>query len=502
MKTKILSLVMLVFTVISCQNDQLKDLTIKLDSSSKLTVKLVDSKGVAIANNNIKIYDREYLSSTSSSSSSSSTSSFGYLFSQSTDANGTIDFGEVASGTYFLVIDSVRVNGVRYNPVMQFQINSSVDKQITINPEEFFMNVNLNLQKSTSSKASNLISYSAFGGVNVIFVPSYTYSSSYNLDKLISLSLASGKTNDNGSVAIKLPAYNTFTAIVYNDAKTIFSCLRTNSSSYSSSYVYSFSGDKGQNLTYNLSLDSKTMAPTAYGTYNLTFNQPVYIPSSTFPSTTPFSGLNVAAIPSDVYDSSFPLSMLLDLAEYSGKTDLSGKISFSLPLGVNYQMIVYNDSKSIFTSLSASPYSSFYVYADETKQASFIISPTTLAPATYGKIAATISKTAASSYSSALTDLAGFSSLKVAVVPYASGNSSLSVDNLLLSAICSGTTDASGKILFSVPANSSYNSTYYQIVAYDASKTTKFVSTSISLYTGNTSTQSYILNATNLALIY
>jgi hypothetical protein len=497
MKTNFLSLVFLLFVMISCQNDQLNDMTIKLDTSSKLTVKLVDSKGAAISNANVKIYDRNFLSSSSSSSPSVS---FGYLFSESTDGAGMIDFGQVASGTYFLAIDSVRVNGVKYNPILQFQINSSDDKQIVLSPEEYVTTLNLNLQKAEVAKTNNLVTYTAFSGLNVIFVPSYSfsYNSNYSIDKLISLAEAVAKSNANGVISVKVPAYKSFVAIAFDDAKSVYSALNiSNSSSYSSGY---FSGDKGQNLTYNFALDSKTLASSAYGIYNLTIKKPVYAPLSTSPSSAPFSDLNVAAIPSSDYDSSLPLSMLLDYVEFSGKTDASGKISLSLASGKNYQVIVYNDNKTVYTTLSLSSYSSFYVYQDEAKQASFTLSPTTLTPVTYGKVSVSISKTASIYYTYSPTDLSAFSGLSVALIPYSSTNSSLSIDGLLALAVCAGTTDASGKILFTIPVYSSYSS-YYQLLTYDATKTNKYLSTSFSVYSGSTSTQSYILNQTSLASV-
>ncbi|MDD4993419.1 MAG: carboxypeptidase-like regulatory domain-containing protein [Paludibacter sp.] len=499
MKTKLLSLFFLVFLITSCQNGLDNDLTLRLVTSSKLTVKVVDSKGTSLANVNVKLYDRALLSS-----SSSSFSSLQYIYSTSTDANGKVDFGDVAAGTYFIFIDSVRVNGLNYQPIMQFQINSAVDKNITINPEDYATTFNFNFKKAETSKTSSNVSLSAFNNLNIMFIPyaSYvTYSANpsyYSSNKFISLAEVTGKTNDAGYVSLKVPAFKSYVAVVYNDAKTVFCQL--NYSAYSSSYTYT--GDKGETANYNYSLDSKTLLNAAFGTYNLTIKKAISVPTSTSPSLIPFDGINVAAIPSSVYDSYIPLSVLLESTELSGKTDADGNISFSLKSGISYIFVAYNDDKSACSILSVSSSSYFNVYQGETRQVNFTINPTNLAPVAYSRINITLNKTASVYYTSSPTDLTPFSNLQVALVPYLSSNSTSSVDDLLSKAVASGTTDANGQILFTLAMSSTnYTYSYYQIVAYDAAKTNKFLSSSLSVYTGNSTSQSYILNSTSLATV-
>lgn len=495
MKTKFLSLVLLAFLMISCQNDLEKDLNLHIITSSKLSVKVVDSKGTSLSNVNIKLYDRAILSSSSSSSSSSSTySSLEYIYSKSTDSNGKVDFGDIASGTYFILIDSVRINGLNYQPIMQFQVNSTIDKNITINPEEYVTTYNFNIQKTETSKTSNLVNISAFNNLNVMFIPYTSYSSYYSLNKLISLAEVAGKANDVGFVSLKVPAFRSYIVIAYNDARTVFSQLVNSSYQYSSS---PFSGDKGENINLNFALDSKTLVNSSYGTFNLSIKKPISSPTSTSPTLLPFDGLNVVAIPGTVYDSSLPLSVLLESVELSGKTDAAGNISFSLKSGMNYQFVVYNNDKTVYSTLSSQSYSSFYVNTGETRQVTFMINPTTFTPVTYARVNATFNKTSSVYYTPNPTDLTPFSNLKVALVPYLSNNSGSSIDNLLSTALASGTTDANGQISFVLAATSNY-SVYYQIVAYDDAKTTKFVSSNISVYSGSSNSLSYNLNGTSL----
>jgi len=495
MKTKFLSLVFLAFLMISCQNDLEKDLTLRVITSSKLTVRVVDSKGISHANVNVKLYDRAILAS-SSSSSSSSYSSLEYIYSVATDANGKVDFGDIASGTYFILIDSVRINGLNYQPIMQFQINSTIDKNIIINPEDYVTTYNFNIQKTETSNTNSMVSISAFSNLNVLFIPYSSYSSYYSLDKLISLAEVSGKTNNIGYVSIKAPAFRSYVAITYNDAKTAFSQLGYSGSSYSS---YPLSGDKGQSVNLNFALDSKTLVNISYGTYSLSIKKPISSPTSTTPTLLAFDGLNVAAIPGNLYDSSLPLSILLESAELSGKTDAAGNISFSLKSGINYQFIVYNNDKTAYSALSTSSYGSFYVNTGETRQATFMINSTSLTPVAYGRINITLGKTSSVYYTSNPTDLTPFSNLKVALVPYLSKNSGSSIDDLLSIAVASGTTDANGQLSFVIPVVSSNYSVYFQIVAYDDAKTTKFVSSNFSIYSGSSNSINYYLNATSLA---
>ncbi|MHB9143351.1 MAG: carboxypeptidase-like regulatory domain-containing protein [Paludibacter sp.] len=496
MKTKFLSLVLLAFLMISCQNDLDKDLTLRIVTSSKLTVKVVDSKGTSIANVNVKLYDRALLSS-----SSSSYSSLQYIYSVPTDANGKVDFGDIAAGTYFILIDSVRVNGLNYQPVMQFQINSAVDKSITINPEDYATTFNFSIKKTETLKTSSMVNIEAFNNLNILFIPYSTYAanSSYNnSDKLISLAEVSGKTNDAGFVSLKVPAFKSYVAIVYNDAKTVFTQL--NYPNYSSSYT--FVGDKDATTNYNYSLDSKTLMNAMYGIYKLTIKKVISSPTSTSPTLLPFDGLNVAAIPSSAYDSYIPLSTLLESTELSGKTDADGNISFSLKSETNYQFIVYNDDKTACSLLSGSSYNYFYVNQGETRQANFTINPINLSPVAYSRINVTINKTASVYYTPSPSDLTPFSNLKVALVPYLSSNSTSSIDDLLSKAIASGTTDVNGQILFTLAMTSTnYSYLYFQIVAYDAAKTTKFVSSSFYVSSGNSISQSYNLNSISLASV-
>jgi len=87
------------------------------------------------------------------------------------------------------------------------------------------------------------------------------------------------------------------------------------------------------------------------------------------------------------------------------------------------------------------------------------------------------------------------------LVPYHSTNSGSSIDDLILLALASGTTDSNGQISLVVPLASSNYSMYYQIVAYDDSKTTKFISSNFSIYSGSSYTLTYNLNGTTLAIV-
>lgn len=493
MKTKFLFLVFLAFLMISCQNDFEKDLTLHIITSSKLSVKVIDSKGTSLANVNVKLYDKAFLSS-----SSSSYSSLEYIYSKSTDASGQVEFGDVASGTYFILIDSVRINGLNYQPVMQLQVNSTIDKNITINPEEYVTTYNFNIQKTETSKTSNLVNISAFNNLNILFIPYTSYSSYYSLDKLISLAEVSGKTNNIGYLSLKAPSFRSYIAIAYNDTKTVFSQLGNSSNQYSSTL---FTGDKGVSININYALDFTTLVSKTYGIYNLSIKKPIASPTSTSPTLIAFDGLNVAAIPSTAYDSSLPLSILLESVELSGKTDVAGNISFSLIAGMNYQFVVYNNDKTAYSTLSSSSYNTFYVNPGESKLSSFMINSTTLTPVSFGRINVTLGKTSSVYYTPSPTDLTPFSNLKIALVPYFSKNSGSSINDLLSIAVASGVTDINGQISFVIPVLTSNYSVYFQIIAYDDAKTTKFVSSNFSVYSGSSNSLNYNLNVSSLAIV-
>jgi len=488
MKTKFLFLFLLAFLFNSCQDELNKELTVRMITSSKLTVKVVDGNGTAIPNVKIKLYDRAILSS----SSSSTYSSLQYIAAANTDASGKVDFGEVTTGTYFILIDSVRINNLNYQPIMQFQMNSAADKEITINPEDYATTFNFNFSKIEASATTGMFTVSDFNDLNILLIPSSAYSINNSLDKLLLLAEVITKTNDVGKVSLKIPAFRSYVPIVYNEAKTVFSVLN-----YNNDYYSYLSGDKDATTNLSFTLDAKTLNSITYGIYKLTLKKIVQIPTSTSPVQTPFDGLNVAAIPYSSYDSNAPLSILLQSAESTGKTDLNGNISFLLSSGKNYMLVVYNNDKTVSAVLS----SSVYVNSGETRQASFSISSTTLSPVVYSNLYVTISKTSSVYYTSNPTDLTPYSNLDVVLVPYLSTNSTSSIDDLLSKAVASGKTNASGQVLFVLGLSTSYNYSYYQIVAYNTEKTAKFTSSSFSIYPGNSSSYSYMLNSTTLTSV-
>lgn len=499
MRSKLLFLILFSILMFSCQNE-LDDLKFKLINSSKLTVKLVDSKGTSIANVNIKLYDRETMA-LNSSSKSPMFPSLQYIFSATTDANGKVEFDDVAAGTYFMLIDSVRIDRITYQPIMQFQMNNAVDKEITIKPEDYVSTFNLTFTKTETIKTNSLVDVSAFNNLNVLLVPRKSFSSSLDIEQLISVAEVNTKTNNNGFVSLKVPSFQSYVAIVYNDDKTVFSILEDNPNT-SSDFNPAFYGDKGVSYNYRYTLDAKTLIYSVYGTWKLSIKKPLNSPNQTSPTLMPFVGLNVATIPISSFDSNFPLSVLLQSAELSGKTDANGTVTLSLKSNTSYKIIVYNDEQTVYSRLTSSNSDFFYVNSGETRQANFSIEPTKLLPVLYPKINITLSKTASAYYTSFPKDLTPFSNLQVALLPYTSSNSNASLDELLSQAVASGTTDANGQIFFTLalPWSNDYQfNTYYQIVAYNAAKTAKFVSPSFSVYVESIVSKGYYLNSTSLA---
>lgn len=486
MKLKLLSVFLLALFLNSCQDELNKDLTFRMITSSNLTVNVVDGNGTAIPNVKIKLYDRAILTS----STSSSYSSLQHINLVSTDANGKADFGQVATGTYYVVIDSVRINGHNYQPIMQFQMNSAVDKNISINPEDYTTNFNFNFSKVEASTSTGMFTVSNFNNLNILLIPYNLYSTNYSLNKLISLAEITGKTNDSGNVSFKVPAYRSYLALVYNDAKTVASLLNTYYNNY-------FSGDKEAIANYNFTLDSKMLSSVTYGIYKLTLKKIIAVPTSTSPIQMPFDSLNIAAIPYESYNSNTPLSILLESAESVGKTDSNGSISFIMNSGKNYVLVAFNDDKTVTGLIS----SSVYVNSGETKQTTISLHPTTLSQVQYSYLNVTVNKTASVYYTPSPSDLTPYSNADVVLVPYLSTNSSATIDNLLTKAVASGKTNASGQILFVLGLPTSYNYSYYQLVVYNADKSAKFVSSSFSVYPGNSNSLSYMLNNTTLASV-
>lgn len=85
------------------------------------------------------------------------------------------------------------------------------------------------------------------------------------------------------------------------------------------------------------------------GKIKLTINMSSYLGGG------PFSNLNVILVPDELYSASYTVADLIEVAEFSGKTDAQGVFTYSIPSDRDFRLIVYNsrkDRKNVLTSLN------------------------------------------------------------------------------------------------------------------------------------------------------
>lgn len=222
MKTKLFGLLGLTTLLfISCSKDNDVNVTLKTDGT--LTVKVTDNSNTLLTGTKVKLYE-----------------DFGddYLDALNTDSKGLVDFGNVISGTYTLVVDTPKVSGIKYIPIKKVQVVSGLDKSVTINVQEYIGTLKVTFTKST------YLGGGPFAGLNVILVPVERYNSSYTINNLIARAEFSGKTDPQGSITFTTPSTREFWLIVYNDRK------------YRKNALTSFDLSKDELRKYTYSLDT------------------------------------------------------------------------------------------------------------------------------------------------------------------------------------------------------------------------------------------------------
>jgi hypothetical protein len=198
MKTTIFGLLIAFFLLSSCSKDN--DMTVTLKTDGSLTVKLINSDNNAIPDTKVSLYVG-----------SASGSCLDYY---TTSSCGSVDFGEVLSGTYYVVADTPKVDGIKYKPGKLIQIPSGVDKDLVINVEDYIGTLRVTITKAA------YLGGAAFSNLDVILVPSESYSASYSVTTLIAKAEFTGKTDTQGVVTFTNPSSRDYRLIVYNSRKT------------------------------------------------------------------------------------------------------------------------------------------------------------------------------------------------------------------------------------------------------------------------------------------
>ena len=98
------------------------------------------------------------------------------------------------------------------------------------------------------------------------------------------------------------------------------------------------------------------------GDLSLTFKKASYLGGD------PFSNLDVILVPSELYNTSYSVATLITKAEFSGKTNSSGIITFKIPSSRSFKLIIYNSRKTKKNAITT-----YEINKEELKKATFSV---------------------------------------------------------------------------------------------------------------------------------
>lgn len=198
MKSKLFILFALSLFFFSCQDN---DLTVTLKQSGNLSVKITDNKSKALSNVKVKLYSGD------------GSTSYSMLDALTSGADGVVNFGELNYGSYTLVVDTPKVDGIKYLPMKTVQVISGSSKQVSINVQEYVGTLKIIFSKYSYTDYSTTL----YSGLNVLLVPYEDYTYSSTLDIYMQAAEFISKADATGTVNFKIPSDRTYYVIIYDD---------------------------------------------------------------------------------------------------------------------------------------------------------------------------------------------------------------------------------------------------------------------------------------------
>ncbi len=198
MKAMTLYFLMTILLLFSCSKDN--DITVTLKTDGSLSVKLIGNNESPISGTKVSLY----VGSASGSC----------LDSYITNGSGVVDFGAVLSGTYYVVADTPKIDGIKYKPGKLIQVPSGIDKNLVINVQDYIGTLSVKINKAA------YLGGGAFTNLDIILVPSELYNASYSVTTLITKAEFASKTDAQGVATFTNPSSRDYRLIVYNSRKT------------------------------------------------------------------------------------------------------------------------------------------------------------------------------------------------------------------------------------------------------------------------------------------
>ena len=332
---KFLIIAAFVALVSACQKDTI---TVNLKTDGTLSVEISDSTGKKYSN--VKVHLLTYYSTGSSYSNE--------LDTKTTNSNGVVNFGSIASGTYTIVTDTVKNGNKYYLPVKQTQILTASTKKVTINPFEYVGTLNVHVYINPTG-----VDTLKRNTLRVALVKYSDYNTTLNRAKVISKAVDIQTCSKNGDVQFKnVPANINYATYVYvNNSDTIGAWY------VNGAYVYK---DNVVNTSISINMSDIIVVKADL---SLTVN---YYSSSTF-NYKPVANANVVLVYYNDYSNynlySADLSTIMAHKVTTGITNASGKLNLTSIPAKDYKVYVYYSSN---TSLHTWYSSDIYLYAGST----------------------------------------------------------------------------------------------------------------------------------------
>lgn len=229
MKSYVIICLFIVTIFLGCSKNE--DGTIILKTSGQLKVQIVNKQNQPFENIRVKLFDYSLKD---------------ILKDSYTDKNGLIDFKDINSGNYSIIVDTPKINNVKFYPQENIQIISGINQLYKIVVDDYVGNVILYFNKI--SIINNIEVATPFTGLNILFINIDNYALVATLDYFKSKASMIIKTDSSGIIkADKLPSGATYEVIAYKE----------NANNYR--HIYDFDLKKGDILTKTIYLDSTTL---------------------------------------------------------------------------------------------------------------------------------------------------------------------------------------------------------------------------------------------------
>ncbi|MCK9209151.1 MAG: hypothetical protein M0P66_18720 [Salinivirgaceae bacterium] len=188
----------LLFVVFSCTKDD--EITVTLKTSGTLNVNVADGNGAPFSNTSVRLMT--IIGNYSAT-----------LEQKKTDGNGNISFGELNEGNYSIVVDTPKIEGIKYMPYQLFQVISGTEKQLNINVAEFVGTFTLTLKKYDFSGE-----YLPYSDQKIFLVPTEKgISNDLTLEEITNLAEYNETTDSAGKVSFTIPSDRYFYIVLFTD---------------------------------------------------------------------------------------------------------------------------------------------------------------------------------------------------------------------------------------------------------------------------------------------